>query len=260
APSPGKDTSTKDAEIKAPPEPTREEKRAQFQRDEEQRISKSHLLGPVKPGQSYVDVVKEVAKTYKSDWSDAKVKQIADLLKTLNKKDAPAAGDMLQTTTAQAMQKELATQMQTYDNDLKEFDRPAKQVEDRFETKDILKAFEAAKEQNLPVIVQAGAWWCPHCQKMSATVLPEFEGSESAEGSMQKKAIFLHLDVPASRFLSGDAAAKAKELMKGIDGFPTYKVYQPGDYSKPVATEAGEMPRDEFVKFLKKAGISVPEK
>jgi thiol-disulfide isomerase/thioredoxin len=198
-------------------------------------------------------------------------------MKSVNGKDAPSTGDMVLTRGAAAERKEFTKAMDTYDKDLLEFHRPAVDIADRFETRDIAKAFQMAKEQHLPLVVQFGAYWCPHCQKMTKEVMPQFEGSAAQDGqagkpgALQGKAIFLHLDAQADRFLTGDAAAKAKIIEKGAQdkngdiGFPTYMVFSPDDQSKPVQfkqggetvqNRAGEMTAAQLVAFLKSAGMS----
>ena len=234
-------------------------------------------IGPVKAGQSYEDLVRvEKAKTG-ADWSASDIKDIVANMKSVNGKDAPAAGDMVLTRGAAAERKEYTKAMDTYDKDLLEFRRPAADIADRFETRDIEKAFQMAKDQHLPLVVQFGAYWCPHCQKMTKEVMPQFEGTAAKDGepgkqgALQGKAIFLHLAAQADRFLSGDAAAKAKIIENGAKdkngdiGFPTYMVLSPDDQSKPVQfkqgretiqNRAGEMTAAQVVDFLKSAGMS----
>jgi thiol-disulfide isomerase/thioredoxin len=261
-------------------DPEASKARNEFRQSEIARIQSETLesrLGPVKAGQSYEDLVREQKTKTGADWSESDIKDIVANMKSVNGKDAPSTGDMVLTRGAAAERKEFTKAMDTYDKDLLEFHRPAVDIADRFETRDIAKAFQMAKEQHLPLVVQFGAYWCPHCQKMTKEVMPQFEGSAAQDGqagkpgALQGKAIFLHLDAQADRFLTGDAAAKAKIIEKGAQdkngdiGFPTYMVFSPDDQSKPVQfkqggetvqNRAGEMTAAQLVAFLKSAGMS----
>jgi hypothetical protein len=138
--------------------------------------------------------------------------------------------------------------------------------ERRYETADLMKAVEAARKTGLPLVVNVGESWCPHCEHMEKSVWPQVEGTSGEKGSLQGKAIFLHLDYDKSEELKSttDASKFAAQLRTGVEGFPTIRVYKidPNfnvhDSKKvliPYRQTSGEMPRAFLEEFLK-SGIN----
>lgn len=103
-------------------------------------------------------------------------------------------------------------------------DRASDKPFQRFETNNVLEAVKLAQKEGLPLVVQVGASWCPHCQNMEK-LWPKVEGSPTEKGSMQGKAIFLHLDWDESKNLTGTNAQLAEIIKDGVKGFPTFKVF-----------------------------------
>ena len=109
-----------------------------------------------------------------------------------------------------------------------------------------------------PLVVQVGQSWCGHCQHMESKIWPSVEGTSQDKGSMEGKAVFLHLDYDKSRQLEGDDAFLAQKLRSDVQGFPTYRVYKIGDAGsvQKIAESSGSMSQTDLESFLSSAGVS----
>lgn len=128
----------------------------------------------------------------------------------------------------------------------------------RFENDKIADAFVLSMQTGLPLVVQVGQHWCGHCQHMESNIWPSVEGSTQSKGSMEGKAVFLHLDYDQSQKLQGDNAWLAQKLKADVSGFPTYRVYkinESGSVQK-LAESGGSMSQGDLEKFLRSAGVS----
>ncbi|MBX9569200.1 MAG: thioredoxin family protein [Candidatus Obscuribacterales bacterium] len=128
----------------------------------------------------------------------------------------------------------------------------------RFKNDKITDAFVLSMQTGLPLVVQVGQHWCSHCQNMESNVWPAVEGTAQNKGSMEGKAVFLHLDYDKSRNLEGDDAWLAQKLRADVSGFPTYRVYKIGDTGsvQKIAESGGSMSKADLEKFLRSAGVS----
>lgn len=132
--------------------------------------------------------------------------------------------------------------------------KPDGQIKPRYETSQISEALELAAKNNLPVIVHVGASWCGPCRQMESGAWPAIE----KDANLNSKAIYLHLDVDKARQLSGEAGAAAKELMRGVTGYPTIKAFSAttNDGKRPTLTpidsRVGGLSADQLREFVEK--------
>jgi thiol-disulfide isomerase/thioredoxin len=127
----------------------------------------------------------------------------------------------------------------------------------RFENDKITDAFVLSMQTGLPLVVQVGQHWCGHCQHMESDIWPSVEGTAQTKGSLEGKAIFLHLDYDQSRKLEGDNAWLAQKLRADVNGFPTYRVYKIGEAGavQKLAESAGSKSQADLEEFLSSAGV-----
>ena len=137
-------------------------------------------------------------------------------------------------------------------------EKKADRIERRYDNANLTAAVAASAKSGLPLVVAVGESWCPHCQNMETKVWTEVEGTEGKEGSLQGKAIFLHLDFDQSESLKGEAGKLAAGFRKGIEGFPTIRVYNAQADGKLhfKAENIGEAPKADLEKFLKAKGVN----
>jgi thiol:disulfide interchange protein len=93
-------------------------------------------------------------------------------------------------------------------------------IEDKYDLANIDKAVEAAIAHGKPIVMHAGAEWCAPCKVMEKDVWPSIEKNNKGN------AIFLHIDGDKV-FDEGKGGPHAKELMKGVEGYPTVRIVKP---------------------------------
>jgi len=128
--------------------------------------------------------------------------------------------------------------------------RPDANVKPRYETSEIEEAVRLAKENNLPLVVHIGASWCGPCRTMEANAWPGVE----RDGSLNKKAIYLHIDADRAKELGGAAGDLANQIMSGVSGYPTIKVLTVGDGGtvNQVDSKSGGMAEGQLKEFIRK--------
>lgn len=138
-----------------------------------------------------------------------------------------------------------------------DINKMADKLPKRFENDKITDAFVLSMQTGLPLVVQVGQHWCTHCQHMESNVWPSVEGTAQTKGSLEGKAVFLHLDYDQSRKLEGDNAWLAQKLRADVSGFPTYRVYKIGDAGtvQKLAESAGTKSQADLESFLSSAGV-----
>lgn len=150
----------------------------------------------------------------------------------------------------------------SYNDKSESRDGKSGKITGKYDTSDIVGALTEAKDKGLPLVVQIGETWCPHCQKMDANVWPKVEGSidksgSPVQGELQGKAIFLHIDYTQSKSLPGNVGQLAANFDEGVKGFPTTRVYSvDSDGNVNESSESvGEMSQTELLDFLSFTGI-----
>ena len=173
----------------------------------------------------------------------------------LSNKNEPAKTDLSPTLTGGLGQLDILFQKVDQYEKQNEVSRASDKPFQRYETENILDAVKAAQTQGLPLVVQIGASWCPHCQAMEK-LWPNIEGSATSTGSMQGKAVFLHLDVDKAKKLTGPNAGLAQMIQEGVRGFPTFKVFSI-DNKNMITVNAfavGEMSQSQLEAVIIKGG------
>lgn len=114
---------------------------------------------------------------------------------------------------------------------------------------DVEKAFEQAKKENKPVLVEfTGSDWCPPCIAVRKAVLSKKEFYEKAS----KDFILVELDFPKG---DEDLAKKNQPLAEKykVDGFPTVILFKPDGKEFNRFNPAEYMKVDEFLAHLNQA-------
>lgn len=132
---------------------------------------------------------------------------------------------------------------------------PVKLEQEKFDTDSIRKAFQLAKENNLPVIVYKGANFCGNCPPVSRAI-DNLAGE--IKNSPKTDAVIVKLNWERAEQIR----AQDPELAKLIDqlmppngsSFPDVKVYNPNDLSKPLKDGNGYGGDASYLKSLIKVG------
>ncbi len=115
--------------------------------------------------------------------------------------------------------------------------KPVKLDKVKFDTNDVEKAFQIAKDNNLPVIIYKGADFCGNCPPVSAAVDRLAENLKKAPTT---EAVVVKLNWEQHQRLktsNPDLAKYIDQFLPNGTGYPDVKVYNPNDTSKPLKDE-----------------------
>ncbi|MBX9687705.1 MAG: thioredoxin family protein [Candidatus Obscuribacterales bacterium] len=131
---------------------------------------------------------------------------------------------------------------------------PTKLKEAQFSTDDAVKAFELARQHNLPVIVYKGADFCGNCPPVKSAV--ESLASKIA-GAPTTDAIVLKLNWERQMKIQDnpELSKLVNQLMPlNRSSFPEVRVYNPNDLSKPLKDGNGYGGEQAYLQSLVKLG------
>lgn len=137
-------------------------------------------------------------------------------------------------------------------------DKLISRLEPKYETHDVAKAVQLAKDTGLPLAVHIGAPDCIWCVRMEENVWPGVEGTRNQKGSMQGKVVVLHINTYDVPKLQGESRSRADEITKDLGGgipvLRVFKVDESGKITKTAQNDGAIMKKTDLENFLIEGG------